>query len=199
MSRHIKGSSRSQATLFPEMLEDFVAKENPVRVIDVFVDGLDLENLGFKGVQFKATGRPGYHPSILLQIYIYGYLNRIQSSRCLERETQRNVELMWLTEHLSPDCKTIADFRKDNHLGIKNACKTFVQMCHKFNMFSEATVAIEGSKFKASNNKDKNYTPSKIKSHIERVENILITIFSSLNNQIHNRTHQITWLILNLR
>ena len=106
---------------------------------------------------------------------------------------------MWLTEHLSPDCKTIADFRKDNHLGIKNACKTFVQMCHKFNMFSEATVAIEGSKFKASNNKDKNYTPSKIKSHIERVENILITIFSSLNNQIHNRTHQITWLILNLR
>tara|TARA_B100000767_G_scaffold175378_1_gene163918 strand:+ start:262 stop:861 length:600 start_codon:yes stop_codon:yes gene_type:complete len=199
MSRHIKGSSRSQATLFPEMLEDFVAKENPVRVIDVFVDGLDLENLGFKGVQFKATGRPGYHPSILLKIYIYGYLNRIQSSRCLERETQRNVELMWLTEHLSPDCKTIADFRKDNHLGIKNACKTFVQMCHKFNMFSEATVAIEGSKFKASNNKDKNYTPSKIKSHIERVENILITIFSSLNNQIHNRTHQITWLILNLR
>ena len=199
MSRHIKGSSRSQATLFPEMLEDFVAKENPVRVIDVFVDGLDLENLGFKGVQFKATGRPGYHPSILLQIYIYGYLNRMQSSRCLEQETQRNVELMWLTEHLSPDCKTIADFRKDNHHGIKNACKTFVQMCHKFNMFSEATVAIEGSKFKASNNKDKNYTPSKIKSHIERVENILITIFSSLNNQIHNRTHQITWLILNLR
>ena len=180
MSRHIKGSSRSQATLFPEMLEDFVAKENPVRVIDVFVDGLDLENLGFKGVQSKATGRPGYHPAILLKVYIYGYLNRIQSSRCLERETQRNVELMWLTERLSPDFKTIADFRKDNHLGIKNACKTFVQMCHKFNMFSEATIAIDGSKFKASNNKDKNYTPSKIKSHIERVEKHINNYFQQL-------------------
>ena len=180
MSRHIKGSSRSQATLFPEMLEDFVAKENPVRVIDVFVDGLDLENLGFKGVQSKATGRPGYHPAILLKVYIYGYLNRIQSSRCLERETQRNVELMWLTERLSPDFKTIADFRKDNHLGIKNACKTFVQMCHKFKMFSEATVAIDGSKFKASNNKDKNYTPSKIKSHIERVEKHINRYFQQL-------------------
>ncbi len=123
MSRHIKGLSRSQATLFPEMLDDFVAKENPVRVIDVFVDGLDLQNLGFKGVQSKATGRPGYHPAILLKIYIYGYLNRIQSSRCLERETQRNVELMWLTERLSPDFKTIADFRKDNHHGIKTPVK----------------------------------------------------------------------------
>ena len=180
MSRHIKGSSRSQVTLFPEILEDFVAKENPVRVIDVFVDGLDLESLGFKGVQSKATGRPGYHPAILLKIYIYGYLNRIQSSRCLERETQRNVELMWLTERLSPDFKTIADFRKDNHLGIKNACKTFVQMCHKFNMFSEATIAIDGSKFKASNNKDKNYTPSKIKSHIERVEKHINNYFQQL-------------------
>ncbi|KGJ88349.1 IS1182 family transposase [Colwellia psychrerythraea] len=162
MSRHIKGSSPSQATLFPEILEDFVAKENPVRVIDVFVDGLDLENLGFKGVQSKATGRPGYHPAILLKIYIYGYLNRIQSSRCLERETKRNVELMWLTERLSPDFKT------------------FVQMCHKFNMFSEATVAIDGSKFKASNNKDKNYTPSKIKSHIERVEKHINRYFQQL-------------------
>jgi len=180
MSRHIKGSSRSQATLFPEMLEDFVAKENPVRVIDVFVDGLDLENLGFKRVQSKATGRPGYHPAILLKIYIYGYLNRIQSSRCLERETQRNVELMWLTERLSPDFKTIADFRKDNHLGIKNTCKTFVKMCHKFNMFSEATVAIDGSKFKATNNKDKNYTPSKVKFHIERVEKHINNYFQQL-------------------
>jgi transposase len=170
MSRHIKGLSRSQTTLFPEMLEDFISKENPVRVIDVFVDGLDLEHLGFKGVQSKATGRPGYHPAILLNIYIYGYLNRIQSSRCLERETQRNVELMWLTERLSPDFKTIADFRKDNRSGIKNTCKTFVQMCHKLNMFNDATVAIDGSKFRASNNKDNNYTPSKVNFHIERVE-----------------------------
>jgi len=180
MSRHIKGLSRSQATLFPEMLDDFVSKENPVRVIDFFVDGLDLENLGFKGVQSKATGRPGYHPAILLKIYIYGYLNRIQSSRCLERETQLNVELMWLTERLSPDFKTIADFRKDNHRGIKNTCKTFVQMCHKFNMFSGATVAIDGSNFRASNNKDKNYTPSKVKFHIELVEKHINKYFQQL-------------------
>jgi transposase len=117
MSRHIKGSSRSQATLFPEMLEDFVAKEHPVRVIDVFVEGLDLENLGFKGVQSKATGRPGYHPAVLLKIYIYGYLNRIQSSRYLERETQRNVELMWLTERLSPDPYIVITFlRNQKHI-----------------------------------------------------------------------------------
>ncbi len=115
MSRNIKGSSRFQVTLFPEMLDDFV-------------DGLDLENLGFKGVQSKATGRPGYHPAILLKICSYGYLNRIQSSRCLERETQRNVELMWLTERLSPDFKTIAGFRKDNHRGIKSTYKTFVHL-----------------------------------------------------------------------
>jgi len=170
MSRHIKGLSRSQATLFPEMLDDLVSEENPVRVIDVFVDELDLEHLGFKGVKPKNTGRPGYHPAILLKIYIYGYLNRIQSSRCLERETQRNVELMWLTERLSPDFKTIADFRKDNAAGIKNTCKIFVRMCYQLNMFNDATVAIDGSKFKASNNKKNNFTSGKIKFHIERVE-----------------------------
>jgi transposase len=143
MSRHIKGLSRTQATLFPEVLDDFISKENPVRVIDIFVDGLALDHLGFKNIKPKNTGRPGYHPAILLKIYIYGYLNRIQSSGCLEREKQRNVELMWLTERLSPDFKTIADFRKDNR---------------------------DGSKFRASNNKDNNYTPSKVKFHIERVE-----------------------------
>ncbi|OUR83361.1 IS1182 family transposase [Colwellia psychrerythraea] len=182
MSRHIKGLSRSQATLFPEMLEDFISKENPVRVIDVFVDGLDLEHLGFKGVQSKPTGRPDCHPAILLKIYIYSYLNRIQSSRCLERETQRNVELMWLTERLSPDFKTIADFRKDNRLGIKNTCNTFVQMCHKLKMFNDATVAIDGSKFRASNNKDNNYTPSKVKFHIDRVE-------KNINNYLQQLEH----------
>ena len=183
MSRHIKGLSRFQATLFPEMLEDFVSKENPVRVIDVFVDGLDLDHLGFKSVKPKNTGRPGYHPATLLKIYIYGYLNRIQSSRCLERETQRNVELMWLTERLSPDFKTIADFRKDNRAGIKNTCKNFVQMCHKLNMFNDATVAIDGSKFRASNNKDNNYTPSKVKFHIERVEKNINSYLQQLEHE----------------
>ena len=182
MSRHIKGLSRSQATLFPEILDDFVSKENPVRVIDVFVDELDLEHLGFKGVKAKNTGRPGYHPATLLKIYIYGYLNRIQSSRCLERETQRNVELMWLTERLSPDFKTIADFRKDNGAGIKNTCKTFVKMCYQLNMFNDATVAIDGSKFKASNNKKNNFTSSKIKFHIERVEKSINKYLNQLDN-----------------
>jgi len=164
------------------VLDDFVSKENPVRVIDVFVDELDLEHLGFKGVKAKSTGRPGYHPATLLKIYIYGYLNRIQSSRCLERETQRNVELMWLTERLSPDFKTIADFRKDNASGIKNTCKIFVKMCYKLNMFNDATVAIDGSKFKASNNKKNNFTSGKIKFHIERVEKSINKYLNQLDN-----------------
>ncbi|WP_136037979.1 transposase, partial [Candidatus Colwellia aromaticivorans] len=127
MSHHIKGQSRTQATLFPEALDDFVTDENPVRVIDAFVDSVDLASLGFEKVKTKATGRPCYHPGMMLKLYIYGYLNRIQSSRRLEKETHRNVELMWLLERLTPDFKTIADFRKDNSTGIKNTCRQFVQ------------------------------------------------------------------------
>jgi transposase len=170
MSHHIKGKSRSQATFFPEVLDDFVSTENPVRVIDVFVDELDLSELGFKGVVPKDTGRPNYHPAILLKLYLYGYLNRIQSSRRLEREANRNIELMWLTERLAPDFKTIADFRKNNGEGIKQTCKTFIGLCRQLNMFSDAVVAIDGSKFKASNNKAKNYTPKKLKNEMARVE-----------------------------
>ena len=170
MSHHIIGRSRSQATFFPEVLDDFVSSENPVRVIDVFVDELDLSDLGFKGVVPKDTGRPNYHPAMLLKLYLYGYLNRIQSSRRLEREANRNIELMWLTERLAPDFKTIADFRKNNGKGIKQSCRTFIGLCRQLNMFSDAVVAIDGSKFKASNNKAKNYTPKKLETEMARVE-----------------------------
>lgn len=180
MSHHIKGQSRHQSTLFPEALDDFVTEENPVRVIDIFVDSLDLETLGFERVQTKVTGRPAYHPATMLKLYIYGYLNRIQSSRRLEKETHRNVELMWLLERLQPDFKTIADFRKDNGKGIKNACRTFVELCREMNMFSDVMVAIDGSKFKAVNSKPNNYTPKKAYDHIVRIENSIAHYLSLL-------------------
>lgn len=170
MSKFISGENRSQSTLFPESLDDYVNEENTVRVIDVFIDELDLTKLGFKGLNLKTTGRPRYHPATLLKLYLYGYLNRVQSSRRLETECQRNLELMWLLGKLAPDFKTIADFRKDNGQGIKNVCKTFVEVCRRLNMFEGAVIAVDGSKFKASNNKSNNYTPSKVKFHIERVE-----------------------------
>lgn len=169
MSGFINGESRTQSTLFPEALDDYISEENPVRVVDVFVDSLDLSALGFK-TEPAITGRPGYHPATLLKLYIYGYLNRIQSSRRLEREAGRNVELMWLLGRLSPDHKTIADFRKDNGKGIKNTCRTFIDLCRQLNMFTDAIVAIDSSKFKAVNKKENNYTPAKLKFHIERVE-----------------------------
>lgn len=169
MSGFIKGESRTQHTLFPEVLDDYITTENPVRVIDAFVDSLHLSDLGYK-TDFANTGRPGYHPATLLKLFIYGYLNRIQSSRRLEREAGRNVELMWLLGRLSPDFKTIADFRKDNGKGIKNTCRTFIDICRQLNMFTDVIVAIDGSKFKAVNSKRNNYTPQKLKGHIERVE-----------------------------
>jgi transposase len=150
MKRFIVGEDRQQVTLLPECLDDFIGEDNPVRVIDAFVDEPDLHKLGFKGAAPASTGRPAYHPSILLKIYIYGYLNRIQSSRRLERETQRNVELMWLTGRLAPDFRTIADFRHDNGLGIRNVCRRFVSLCRDLKLFSQAIVAIDSSKFKAA-------------------------------------------------
>ena len=170
MKRFIQGIDRSQSTLFPEKLEDFIADDNPVRVIDAFVEALDLRKLGFEGIDPCTTGRPAYHPSILLKLYIYGYLNRIQSSRRLERETQRNVELMWLIERLIPDFKTIADFRKDNGVAIRGVCREFVVLCRQLNLFSQAIVAIDGSKFKAVNNRDKNFTAAKMKRRMEQIE-----------------------------
>ena len=170
MKRFIEGEDRSQSTLFPEYLDDYIAEDNPVRVIDVFVDELDLRTLGFDGTQPEVTGRPGYHPASLLKIYIYGYLNRIQSSRRLERETQRNVELMWLTGRLTPDFKTIADFRKDSGKAIRSVCREFIVLCRELNLFSEAIVAIDGSKFKAVNNRDKNFTDHKLKARMQQLE-----------------------------
>ena len=162
MHRFIEGEDRMQPALLPHCLEDYVDEENPVRVIEVFIDELDLAGLGFSGMTPAATGRPAYHPSTLLKIYLYGYLNRIQSSRRLEREGQRNVELMWLVRRLAPDFKTIADFRKDNGAAIQAVCRQFVELCRHLGLFTRAVIAIDGSKFKAVNNRDKNYTLAKV-------------------------------------
>ena len=170
MKRFIEGESRTQSILLPASLEDYVADTNPVRVVDVFVDELDLGKLGFEGVDPAATGRPSYHPAVLLKLYIYGYLNRIQSTRRLEREAQRNVELMWLTGRLVPDFKTIANFRKDNGKAIRAVCRQFVVLCQKLGLFSEALVAIDGSKFKAVNNRDRNFTSAKLQRRMEEIE-----------------------------
>jgi transposase len=170
MYRFIEGEDRMQQVLLPHCLEDYVDEENPVRVIEVFIDELDLAALGFSGMTPAATGRPAYHPSTLLKIYLYGYLNRIQSSRRLEREAQRNVELMWLTERLAPDFKTIADFRKDNGVAIRAVCAQFVGLCRRLKLFTHAVVAIDGSKFKAVNNRDKNYTVAKVTGRMEQVD-----------------------------
>ena len=169
MSGFIEGACRTQATLFPDRLDDYITDENDIRVIDAFIDSLDLSNLGFKTIPAD-TGRPAYHPSTMLKLFVYGYLNRVQSSRRLEREAGRNVELMWLLGRLAPDFKTIADFRKDNGKGIKNSCREFIGLCRQMNMFTDAVVAIDGSKFKAVNSKENNYTPKKLQFHIDRVE-----------------------------
>ena len=169
MSGFIEGESRSQATLFPERLDDYIEENNAVRVIDVFIDDLDISGLGFK-TKPSNTGRPAYHPTTLLKIYVYGYLNQVHSSRRLEREAQRNVELMWLTGRLAPDFKTIADFRKDNGNAIRLVCREFVMLCRKLNLFTDAFVAIDGSKFKAVNNRDRNFTRAKMKRRLEEVD-----------------------------
>jgi len=170
MSRFIEGEARSQSLLFPERLDDWIEEENPVRVIDAFVDELDMKALGFEGVIPAETGRPAYHPATLLKIYVYGYLNRVQSSRRLEREAQRNVEVVWLTGRLMPDFKTIADFRKDNGQAIGKVCASFIELCREMKLFTETVVAIDGSKFKAVNNRDRNFTEQKIKSRLAHLD-----------------------------
>ena len=170
MKKFISGEDREQLALFPERLNDCISDDNPVRFIDLFIDELDLLKLGFDKVEPADTGRPSYHPSTLLKIYIYGYLNRIQSSRRLERETQRNLEMIWLTGRLSPDFKTIADFRKDNGVAIKKVCSKFVVLCRHMGMFTESVIAIDGSKFKAVNSSDNNYTERKLKVRVAQTE-----------------------------
>jgi transposase len=169
MSGFIQGEDRFQATLFPERLDDYVAEDSSVRVIDVFIDELDLSGMGFK-TQSNETGRPAYHPTTMLKLFVYGYLNRVHSSRRLEREAQRNVELMWLTGRLAPDFKTIADFRKDNGVPIRLVCRQFVILCRNLNLFANAFVAIDGSKFKAVNNRDRNFTRAKMKRRIAEAD-----------------------------
>ncbi len=166
MKRFVEGIDRGQSTLFPARLDDWIGDDNPVRVIDVFVDELDLGGLGFHRVAPRATGRPGYHPSVLLKLYIYGYLNRVQSSRRLEREAGRNVEVMWLTGRLVPDHKTIADFREDNGPAIRNVCARFVALCRQLELFADASVVIDGSKFKAVNARDRNFTRAKMQRRL---------------------------------
>jgi transposase len=181
MKRFIQSEDRTQSTLLPELLDDYITEANPVRVVDVYVDELDLGKLGFEGVNPAATGRPAYHPAVLLKIYIYGYLNRIQSSRRLEREAQRNVELMWLTSRLMPDFKTIANFRKDNGKAIRSVCRQFVVLCQQLGMFSEALVAIDGSKFKAVNNRDRNFTSAKLQRRMEEIESSINRYLAALD------------------
>lgn len=170
MGRYVEGQDRQQVTLLPECLEDYIAEDNPVRVVEAFVEELDLKALGFERAEPAQTGRPAYHPAVLLKIYIYGYLNRVPSSRRLERECQRNVELMWLTGRLAPDFKTIADFRRDSGLAIRRVCSQFVLLCRRLNLFTQAVVAIDGSKFKAVNSRDRNFTPTKIDRRVEQIE-----------------------------
>src|SRR3974377_1541259 len=170
MRRFVEGIDRGQATLVPECLEDWIEECNPVRAIDAFVDELDLAELGFDGAAPEATGRPSYHPTVLLKLYIYGYLNRVQSSRRLEREAGRNVEVMWLTGRLVPDHKTIADFRKDNGGAIRKVCARFIVLCRAVGLFAEVSVAIDGSKFKAVNNRDRNFTTAKMERRLARIE-----------------------------
>ena len=180
MSGFVEGIDRSQSSLFPAALEDYVAEDNLVRAVDAFVEGLDLGKLGFGRFVPMERGRPCYHPATLLKIYIYGYLNRVSSSRRLERECQRNIELIWLTGHLAPDFKTIADFRKDNGKAIREVCRAFVALCRELDLLSEASVAIDGSKFKAVNARDKNFTDAKMKRRLERIEESIARYIAQL-------------------
>jgi len=181
MKRFVEGLDRGQSTLFPECLEDWIGEDNPVRVIDVFVDQLDLAELGFSGVDPERTGRPSYHPSALLKLYIYGYLNRVQSSRRLERDAGRNVEVMWLTGRLVPDHKTIADFRKDNGGAIRKVCARLVGLCREMGLLTKASVAIDGSKFKAVNNRDRNFTRAKVERRRAQLEESVARYLSQLD------------------
>jgi len=180
MSGFVEGIDRNQSSLFPAELEDYVAGDNPVRAVDAFVDGLDLGKLGFGRVIPLEKGRPCYRPATLLKIYIYGYLNRVPSSRRLERECQRNIELVWLTGQLAPDFKTIADFRKDNGKAIREVCRIFVALCRELDLLSVAGVAIDGSKFKAVNARDKNFTEAKMKRRLERIDESIARYMAQL-------------------
>jgi transposase len=170
MAGHIQGIHRSQQIMFPESLDEYIGDENPVRFLDAFVDGLDLPALGFEHAVTRETGRPPYHPGLLLKLYLYGYLNHFRSSRRLEKEANRNVELMWLLRKLAPDFKTIADFRRNNGRAIREVCRQFTLLCRQWGLFGGELVAIDGSKFKAVNSRSRNFTRRKLKRLVERID-----------------------------
>ena len=180
MSAFVEGIDRGQSTFFPAMLDDYVSEDNLVRAVDAFVEGLDLGKLGFSRVVPLERGRPSYHPATLLKIYIYGYLNRVPSSRRLERECQRNIEVIWLTGQLAPDFKTVADFRKDNGKAIREVCRAFVVLCRELDLLSVPSVAIDGSKFEAVNARDKNFTEAKMKRRLERIDESIVRYMAQL-------------------
>jgi transposase len=188
MGRFVEGVDRRQATLLPEYLEDWVDENNPVRAVDVFVDALKLAELGLDGVQPLATGRPDYNRGVLLKLYIYGYVNRVQSSRRLECEAGRNLEVMWLTGRLAPDHKTIADFRKDNGPAIKKVCAQFVELCRKMGLLAKASVAIDGRKFKAINSRDNTFTKGKLERRLKQIEESVARYMSQLDTCVCRKT-----------
>jgi transposase len=188
MSRFIDEADRSQGTLLPEHIEEYVSEENAVRVIDAFVGELDLGKLGFSGVEPSTTGRPGYHPATMLKIYLYGYLNRIQSTRRLEQEARRNLELMWLVGRLAPDFKTLADFRAHNAGAIKSVCREFIVLCRRWGLFTQATVAIDGSKFKAVNHRDRNFTSGKMRTRMALIEQSIAEYLQQLDRMDRKET-----------
>ena len=181
MAGFVEGADRYQATLLPECLDDWVDESNPVRFIDAFVEALDLRELGFSGLDPAETGRPAYHPAVHLKLYVYGYLNRLHSSRRLEREANRNLEVMWLLQRLAPDFKTIADFRKDNGAAIKQVCARFIEVCRKIGLLNKASIAVDGSKFKAVNNRDKNFTKAKVERRRKQLEESVARYLSQLD------------------
>lgn len=180
---YIEGIGRNQQTLFPQALDDYIASDNPVRFLDAFVQSLDMKKLGFERAEPADTGRPGYDPRDLLGLYVYGYLNRIRSSRRLENETRRNVELMWLVRRLTPDFKTIADFRRDNKQAIRNVARHFVVLCREMDLFGKELVAIDGSKFRADNNRSRNFNEKKLRAMLEQIDATLDEYLGQLDQQ----------------
>lgn len=183
---YITGEDRNQITLFPEAMDDYIADDNPVRVIEVFVNSLDMRELGFQRAEPNDCGRPPYDPRDLLKLYLYGYLNRIRSSRRLETEASRNIELIWLLQKLKPDFKTIADFRKDNSKAIKGVFKHFTLLCRDWDLYGKEVIAIDGSKFRASNSKRSNFSKKKIQRHLKYIDEKIASYLSEMddNDQI---------------
>lgn len=186
---HISGDDRDQMLLLPDVVDDYVGSDNPVRFIDAFVDGLDLAALGFVRAAAKATGRPGYAPADLLKLYIYGYLNRVRSSRRLEAECHRNIEVIWLLRRLRPDFKTIADFRRENAASFRQVFRAFVVLCRDLDLFGRELLAVDGTRIKAVNNKDRNFTRSSLETFIRSADAKLADYFSRLDEGDANEGH----------